>query len=416
LVGVAVVVASSVLLLSMACTQRPGTWATHAVPPKGQGALGASQARLEAVSCATPTSCLAIGRYQDGAVTKVLAETWDGIRWAPLPDLPIAGDDEPFFPDNEDAYPPAVDCGGPTACAVAINTWRGDAIDPALATWDGNRWTVHRPSPTADPAAQTRIDDVSCAGPNFCVATGTVVGDGSPYSFALRWDGQTWTATSPPRAPMPGPNPFLTFRSRVSCATPTNCVRLVIGVEATGPTGTPGNTRLATKVDRWDGDTWAQLLGLHPDLRLFDLDCTATNLCTAVGAWPVAAGFHPTAARLQGSSWSMHPLPLPADPLPQPQPYASWMGFRTTAVSCASASRCLALVHGATAQGREAVDLNWSGSVFSATATAPADPAGTKVSVEGLSCGGDGCTVVGRSVAVEGPTILPIGFRYQLRT
>src|SRR5262249_40231950 len=134
------------------------------------------RSQLDGVSCATATSCLAMGTP---------AEAWTGSRWSVLP-RPPAG---PLG---------SVACPVPGFCQAAGPGSAG--ARPIAARWNGLAWQAERiPRPTPAPQDLT-LAAVSCATARLCMA----VGDDSHGATAMpspayrdttlaeRWNGSRW--------------------------------------------------------------------------------------------------------------------------------------------------------------------------------------------------------------------------------
>ena len=69
-------------------------------------------------------------------------------------------------------------------------------------TWNGHRWTVQHPAAIKDrpglgPDRWNFVTAVACASQRSCVGAGYIPltqGASSPRAFAIRWNGQTWSA------------------------------------------------------------------------------------------------------------------------------------------------------------------------------------------------------------------------------
>jgi len=105
-------------------------------------------AELEAVSCPEPDRCLAVGYQQLRSGAVVLAESWDGARWAIQP---ISGP-----PGAADSTLNGIECAAATSCLAAGSYRQRSLVEVGLAeAWDGTAWTIlktpdlsgHSPAP-----------------------------------------------------------------------------------------------------------------------------------------------------------------------------------------------------------------------------------------------------------------------------
>jgi hypothetical protein len=163
--------------------------------------LAPSSGTLSSVSCATRTSCMAVGEVD---VSSPLAEQWDGSSWTirPTPGGSLGG---PLL---------SVSCPTATAC-IAV----GGQGTPVADSWNGTGWTAQAvPLPAGSNGGQ--LSSVSCTSATDCIAVGYwLTNTGPAQTLAEHWDGTTWTIE-----PTPNPNnPVDSYLSGVSCTTPTSC-------------------------------------------------------------------------------------------------------------------------------------------------------------------------------------------------
>jgi titin len=168
---------------------------------------GPSTALLNGVSCASSTSCVAVGysvNYTGTVFT--LVETMTGTTWSVMPSpSPSPG-----------ALLNGVSCVSPTSC-VAVG-WTGDVIRRALievlhgATWS----VVASPSPSA---AYGYLRGVSCTTAARCSAVGYSVNGGVTRTLVEAWSGATWSISA-----SPNPGTIDSSLMAVSCASATSCV------------------------------------------------------------------------------------------------------------------------------------------------------------------------------------------------
>lgn len=171
----------------------------------GQGwsapfSAGAGIVYLNAVSCPTEQFCMAVG----GANPAGLAQTWDGQSWS---------DPVPFDPDTA---PLTLSCASDTFCMAGENdaVWR----------WANGTWTRDRPSANAS----FSVAGISCFNDASCLIA-------SHSGDLARWDGTQWTAT-------PGRTTGNVLS--LACTSSTYCL------------ATQGNASIPRIVD-FDGSSWS---------------------------------------------------------------------------------------------------------------------------------------------------------------
>ena len=156
-------------------------WSIQATPnPSGLG-----DRKFNSVSCPTPTACVAVGSDDDGQ----LAESWNGTSWATL-----------AMPNVPGASLSAVSCTTASAC-TAVGPVDGESSPLLAERWDGTTWSVESvPEPTAD---QRQLNAVSCASATACTAVGEfqpnhVPAPGTVHPLAAAWNGAAWTLQTVP--------------------------------------------------------------------------------------------------------------------------------------------------------------------------------------------------------------------------
>ena len=209
-------------------------WTEHFLPlPAHEGSVP----EIDGVSSATPVDCMAVGSYTPPAPNDVgttLAEHWDGVRWSIVPTpqpTPNAGFQ-------------AVSCAAPGSCtavgthngAVLVERWNGThwtiADTPGLigrsddltavscttvahcvavgsvaghvdhsralvVVGDGAQWSV-QPTPAAS-APERQLVSVACRAANDCTAVGSQGGgSGGDTAVAEHWDGARWSVEAVP--------------------------------------------------------------------------------------------------------------------------------------------------------------------------------------------------------------------------
>lgn len=171
-------------------TWNGATW-SRVLAPDGPRAIASS---LQAVTCLSPTDCVAVGTYANRSSSQEnLAETWNGQAWsvAKSPDLDAAGN-----------YLQGVACSSSTNCtAVGASTVpassSSDSVQVMVAlTWDGTSWAIASTAPP-DRSTGSQFTSVSCVSSGTCAAVGSFVPPlASPKPLAEALAGGTWSLQS----------------------------------------------------------------------------------------------------------------------------------------------------------------------------------------------------------------------------
>jgi len=285
------------------------TWRIQATanPPQGGGALGS-------VACTSPSACTAVGNSNAGN----LAERWNGSSWAIQRTPNPAGAQFTFLN--------TVACASASACTAAGTSFNSSgAFQPVAERWDGSTWAI-QPTPRLPGGAMSQLIGVACTSATGCVAVGFSILPGenqAPATLAERWNGSTWKVQAAPGPPGAGASNLF----GVACTAPSACVAV----------GSTTNSRgvSQTLAQRWNGRTWRlQKIPSRPGASLNWVTCASASACEAVGVTTSRSGAQKTLAeRWNGTRWSIQATPNPAG--------AQASGF--TAVSCASASSCVAV-------------------------------------------------------------------------
>lgn len=354
------------------------TWATHwngsAFSTESTPSPSAPAAvKLNAVSCASSTSCIAVGQYTDTTgFDQTLAEAWNGAQWSIQATPNSSGLGDRKFN--------GVSCPTPTAC-VAV----GSDDDGQLAeSWNGTSWaTLATPNV---PGAS--LSAVSCTAASACTAVGPVDGESSPV-LAERWDGTTWSVQS-----VPEPTADQGQLNAVSCASATACT--AVG-EFTNDVPAPGT--LHPLAAAWNGAAWTLQTVPSPanEASFTSVSCTMSSACISVGLGFASTATTTLAEGWDGTTWSPQSIPDPTG------------GGTLSGVSCASAIDCTAVGNSASGSPVELADV-WDGTTWT-TQTLPS-PTGSKFgSLTAVSCASStDCIGVG-SVDLGGPTSMPIAVR-----
>lgn len=280
-------------------------WKAQRTPNPARGRVSS----LMGVACTSPKACTAVGGVvSDSGREVTLVERWNGRRWriqsAPNP----SGASQSFLF--------AVSCPSSSSCTSVggYQTPSGRRLNLA-ERWNGRRWKIEG-TPDQTGTHFTVLDGVSCTGPSAC----TAVGGTDQGALAERWNGRAWhmqRAANPSRGGG--------FLGGVVCLSPSSCTAA-------------GGSNSGTLVERWDGRRWHLQATPNPagaHASFFNaLDCSSRGACTAVGGYAEGSGdFRTLAERWSGRKWIIQRSPSPGGA----------QGDFLTAVSCRSASSCLAM-------------------------------------------------------------------------
>lgn len=307
-----------------------GTWSVAGSPTPGV------PSDLRSIVCESATSCLAVGAgVRTEGLPQVLVEAWDGTAWSVRPSAAAAG--------GPDSWLNGVSCASPTSCvAVGAYSPTGDGDNPEdhtlIETLTGSTWNVV-PSPNPGTGDQTGLQAVTCTSAAWCVAVGSYSPISDPYNppsetLVETWNGDAWTVVPSP-GPAAGSQGVL---KSVACTSPSSCVA-VGSYAAPGPTGSLVRHAL---IESWDGASWSMARDAGPGLarrsQLQSVACPSASRCVAVGSFsPSPGSTRPDDQTLveewDGSAWSDLSSPNPAG--------AEQSELQS--VSCPSSSTCLAV-------------------------------------------------------------------------
>ncbi|HET6241915.1 MAG TPA: fibronectin type III domain-containing protein, partial [Arthrobacter sp.] len=274
------------------------TWEVKSLPETGA-------AILNGVSCASATSCLAVGKYWKNGKQVPLAELWDGTSWtSKSPNLPFG---------TEESVLTGVSCPTAGNCVASgfscAHFCPGGTRTTLIERWTGS-WAVE-PSPN-EGLESNELYGISCPTTSVCTAVGesSIIDGGWQATLAEHLENGVWSIQ-----PTPSPTHYSSFGSEgcqgetkcgapVSCPSVTECVATIS--QAAG-----GESEEEEAVERprfavWDGGQWqvqdARDLSYLPAPRESEprsVTCAAVGQCLAVGrvgvftsAFEIGGGFH----------------------------------------------------------------------------------------------------------------------------
>jgi len=266
------------------------SWSIVASPtPTGPGVVGEI---LQGVSCASASSCVAVGYSTDdtGANLHTVIDQWDGSTWT---SVPPADTGQAFDQLNGVQCLAADDCwavgnAGPVQQDPNfLPIFPGAVGDQGLIEhWDGSSWSlipsVAEPSPNGG-----YLNGITCVNATDCWASGATTDTSGMASGILlqQWNGVSWTDTSGsvPDSSMPG------MLSSVSCVSAVQCWAL----GSLGPFGGGGggNFRPQALIESWNGSSWS--VEPSPNVAALSLlntvTCVRAVMCLAAGSAAVGS-------------------------------------------------------------------------------------------------------------------------------
>ena len=299
---------------------------------------------------------------------------------------------------NPRAVVTSMSCPSATRCFAGGNYSDGDN-HAMLLTWSAARWSVREaPLPAnAAPNPDATVGGMSCPSVTWCTGAGAYSDtDGNQYGLLLRRTGGTWTATTAPvRAP--AGEHLVAGLDTVSCPSTTRCFA---GGWQYDSASMPVPLMLTWFAGKWMAMKVPLPVGaaVEPSAGVDAISCATASQCVAVGHY-VGGRENQQGFILtwSGTSWTARRAPLPADAGSNP-----WA--EVDSVSCPGTSRCIAGgQYENSASQPLGLLLTWSGKNWTA-ATAPA----AAYQITSISCPSlTNCVAVsaglGRPVLLVGP-------------
>ena len=331
------------------------------------------------ISCATPTSCVAVGYYQSVSGLDVpLAESWNGESWTvnATPTVLINFRGLRLGPGIDECVVHVAHCLRSRGLFQLLPTRPGRAELLARCIVERIELGLTADPNVADPAnGENDLTGVSCVTSAFCTAVGWDInpegGSGNPTTMAEIWDGTAWTIE--PTAPLTGTSQF----NGVTCSSATECVAV----------GTQNGQPLA---ETWNGSTWTVETTPNPagatSSSLASVSCSGAGTCSAVGSYSTTTSTASFAENWDGTAWTLEAVPEPAGAT----------SSSLSGVSCTgTASICTAV--GVYSSGTGALTLaeTWDGGTWSVQPS-PDPSVDQSSSLAGVACvSGGPCLAVG---------------------
>ena len=178
---------------------------------------------LYGVSCPSSTSCMAVGSTTDaGGYLQTLAEYWDGSVWS------IVG-----TPDTGAGVPNSlggVSCASATSCVAVGSAATTTGSVTVVESWNGSAWSL-TPSPDVPGTQTNSLSGVSCPTQSECTAVGyDVDASGSEQTLVEAWNGSSWVVVSSPDTTSTSSNAL----NGVSCTSVSACTAVGTAYSDTG--------------------------------------------------------------------------------------------------------------------------------------------------------------------------------------
>ncbi len=301
LFGVACVSSSSCLTVgrysvafSLAESYTPTSWSLSP-------AQITTQSDLYGISCKSSTFCVAVGYYVDSSnVQQMLIETYNGTSWSE-----VTGLSNPANSAGENALD-GVSCASSTSC-VAVGSYlestsSGTQTQTLAVVYNGSSWT------TVTPANQgsygDTLFDISCTSSTSCVAVGMYFASLSPPTESVLteyYNGSSWSSNSPTSPSTAGS--MLMGISCASSASSTSCEAVGNYVDSSGVE--------QALVEAYNGSSWSEQTSVDSGSgqnALTDVSCVSSNFCMATGEYAADTITGVTGTLTEeynGSSWSI---------------------------------------------------------------------------------------------------------------
>ena len=272
-----------------------------------------------------------------------------------------------------------VSCTTSTTCtAVGDYVSSTGTLKTLAETWNSEEWK-EQTTPNPSGAPESELVGVSCTSSAACMAVGSYVnGSGVAVPLAESWNGTSWSIQEP-LAPAEAKGSGL---FDVSCTSSTACTAVGAYESSTGA--------FLMLAESWNGTSWSIKETPAPTgttvSQLVGVSCTSSSACTAVGEFVSSGKWRPLAETWNGTAWSAQELVIPTE---------GTLPF-LEGVSCTSSSACEAVgSYNSSHEGTLVLAERWNGTAWSLQSTPK--PSGSGLSkLLGVSCtSSTSCTGVG---------------------
>lgn len=328
---------------------RGGSWSV-AQPPLPADAYPFNQAAgLTSVSCASTSTCTAVGSYEDANTDAGLIETGAGGTWSAVrAPVPPGTSGDPYSVLN------TVTCLSGTSC-IALGSYAPSGFEGMIDTFDGQGWTSQAAPLPADATAATSqfvtLRGLSCGSSSSCVAVGSYVdASGDTEGVIERDHNGAWTGARMPLPADAATSGQYVSVSGVACPAAGSCAAAgsyttaggqgqgFLSVLANGSWSTvaapvPADASTADPAVQFGGT--AGPAGTAAESFTRPVACPGAGACVAVGSYLSNSGAtRPLIEQLTGGTWAAVPVAFPPG-------YAGGTGYLTS-LACPATGPCLA--------------------------------------------------------------------------
>ncbi len=247
-----------------------GTWSAITAPLPANASPN-PDAAVYAMTCRSPSWCIAVGQYGSYPDQYGLILKRSGNKWTPAAAPVPAGSEAVASLD-------AVACASVTRCFAA--GWQDAGQQPLMLTWSGKKWTVAKIALPAHAAAnpQAMVKGIACPSLTRCVAVGYYQdAHGRQEGMLLTWSGKSWTTRQAPLPANGGPNPWVDLNA-VSCPSSSRCT---VGGGYENAASTPLGLLLT-----WSGSSWKATEAPTIAYNIYGVSCPSVTRCFAI-SWGI---------------------------------------------------------------------------------------------------------------------------------
>lgn len=261
---------------------------------------GATAAELQADHCVSKTLCVAAGSYSTTSGTFSLVEAWNGVSWSIQSTPNPAGATETRLN--------GVSCKEITACMAVGYSGSGSSSQPVAIRGNSGTWSLQTvPLPAGAVAAE--LTGVECTATTSCRAVGRYYPTSSSttyWAMVSTWNGTTWASEAVPK---PTGSPKRSTLLDVSCASGSSCTAVGGYMNASGVQVSYVERWNGTA---WSWQVSPNPVG-STNTPLQNVSCVESSPCAVVGDWLDSSGvWRPMAQFWDGSAWVIESVAAPA--------------------------------------------------------------------------------------------------------